>query len=266
MPWPAPIVPPGVTGSVCSVLVRRWPTRPGSRSLSGPRDYDKVKRDLAAAGYRGEPIVVLTVSDNAYFLSIAQVGADQLRKAGLNVDLQTMDFATMVRRRASKEPPEKGGWNVFFTFTDGLFSDNPATNIQIRGDGKSGLEGWPVSPKLEALRDAWLETGGYRCAEADRRADAATDVARTCRISPWVSGFAPPRTGATSSICPGDLPRSMGCEGSDLDFLPAVRDRRGFDPSYHSRSARRASHHRTGRRSPLSLRVDTGRRWPTRPG
>ncbi len=101
---------------------------------------------------------MLSVSDNAYFLSIAQMGVDQLRKAGLNLDVQTMDFTTMVRRRASKEPPEKGGWNVFFTFTDGLFSDNPATNIQVRGDGKSGLEGWVVSPKLEALRDAWLET------------------------------------------------------------------------------------------------------------
>jgi peptide/nickel transport system substrate-binding protein len=131
----------------------------GTESIAGSRDYDRVKRDLAAAGYRGERIVVLTVSDNAYFLSIAQVGVDQLRKAGLNLDVQTMDFTTMVRRRASKEPPEKGGWNVFFTFTDGLFSDNPATNIQIRGDGKSGLEGWPVSPKLEALRDAWLATG-----------------------------------------------------------------------------------------------------------
>ena len=131
----------------------------GIEALSGTRDYDKVKRNLAAAGYRGEPIVVLTVADNAYFVSVAQVGIDQLRKAGLNLDVQTMDFTTMMRRRASKEPPDKGGWNVFFTFTDGLFSDNPATNIQIRGDGKSGLEGWAVSPQLEALRDAWLETG-----------------------------------------------------------------------------------------------------------
>ena len=34
----------------------------GIEVLSGPRDYDKVKRDLEAAGYRGEPIVVLGVS------------------------------------------------------------------------------------------------------------------------------------------------------------------------------------------------------------
>ncbi len=130
----------------------------GIEAVNTNRDYDKVKRELAGAGYRGEPIVVLTVSDNAYFMSIGQVGVDQLRKAGMNLDVQTMDFTTMVRRRASKEPPERGGWQVFFSFLDGLFSDSPATNEAIRGDGKSGLYGWAVSADLEASREAWLET------------------------------------------------------------------------------------------------------------
>lgn len=129
----------------------------GIKAVSGPRDYDKVKRDLAAAGYRGEPITVLGVSDNPYFTSISLVGADQLRKAGMNVDFQPMDFTTMMRRRISNEPREKGGWNVYFTINDGLFTGNPATNNALRGDGKSGLPGWPDSPRLEALREAWLE-------------------------------------------------------------------------------------------------------------
>ena len=70
--------------------------------LTGSRDYHKVKRDLKDAGYRGEPIVVLGVSGNSYIVSISQVGFDQLRKAGMNVDLQIMDFGTLVRRRMSK--------------------------------------------------------------------------------------------------------------------------------------------------------------------
>lgn len=130
----------------------------GIEALSSPRDYDKVKRDLAAAGYRGEPIIVLAPSSNNYFQSLSEVGADQLRRAGMNVDYQAMDFATMAQRRKSKEPREKGGWNVFLSTNDSLFSATPATNPLIRGDGKSGLEGWPNSPKLEALREAWLET------------------------------------------------------------------------------------------------------------
>ena len=129
----------------------------GIEALSGPRDYDKVKRDLADAGYRGEPITVLAVAGNSMFEAVSAVGTDQLRQAGMNVDLQTMDMGTLFRRRTSKEPRDKGGWNVFFTFTDGMFSADPATNTFIRGNGKAALDGWPDSPNLEALRSAWLD-------------------------------------------------------------------------------------------------------------
>jgi len=128
----------------------------GVEALSGPRDYDKVKRDLKEAGYSGQPVVVLGVSGNSLNVPISQVGSDQLRKAGMNIDLQVMDFGTLVRRRMSREPPDRGGWNVFFTILDVLFNGMPATNYAIRGDGKSGLEGWPNSPKMEGLRDDWL--------------------------------------------------------------------------------------------------------------
>ena len=144
--------------------------------LSDSRDYDKVKRDLKAAGYRGEPIIVLGVSGNSYIVSISQVGSDQLRKAGMNVDLQIMDFGTLVRRRMSKESPDKGGWNVFFTILDGLFNDTPATNYAIRGDGKSGLEGWPDCTKLEALREEWLDTSD---------ADAQKRIAVQMQLQMW---------------------------------------------------------------------------------
>lgn len=129
----------------------------GIDAITAPRDYARVKRDLAAAGYRGEPITVLTVSGNGYIAPISLVGADELRKSGMVLDLQVMDFPTFVRRRASKESPDKGGWNVFFNILDGLFSANPASITALRGDGKSGMEGWSNSPALEALRTAWLE-------------------------------------------------------------------------------------------------------------
>ena len=63
----------------------------------------------------------------------------------------------MMRRRTSKASADKGGWNVYFTILNVLFNANPATNAQIRGDGISEIPGWPDSPKLEALREAWLE-------------------------------------------------------------------------------------------------------------
>jgi len=72
------------------------PTNPlasaaGTEVLSGERDYAKVGRDLAAAGYRGEPVNVLVVAGNSVIPLISQVGAEQLRRAGLNIQHQTMD-------------------------------------------------------------------------------------------------------------------------------------------------------------------------------
>ena len=126
--------------------------------LTSPRDYDQVKRELARAGYRGERITVLGTSGAGYIPVLAQVGADVLRRAGMDVDLQLTDFATMARRVLKKEPPEKGGWNVYFIIAEGAFNSTPATNSYIRGDAASGSPGWPTSPKFEALRQAWLDT------------------------------------------------------------------------------------------------------------
>ena len=129
----------------------------GIEVLSTPRDYDRVKRELALAGYAGERIVVLGTSGNGYIPALSQVGADTLRKAGLNVDLQLTDFATMARRVLKKDAPDKGGWNVYFIIAEGAFNSTPATNSYIRGDGRSGSPGWPTSPDFEALRQAWLD-------------------------------------------------------------------------------------------------------------
>jgi peptide/nickel transport system substrate-binding protein len=138
----------------------------GIEVLSSPRDYDKVRSDLAAAGYRGTPIAVLGVSGTGNIAPISEVGVDQLRKAGMNVDLQVMDVATMSRRRTSKETTDKGGWDVYFTILEGLINANPATHAAIRGDGRSGISGWPTSPELEGLRNDWLDAADL---DAQRR-------------------------------------------------------------------------------------------------
>ncbi len=129
----------------------------GIEVMGSPRDYARVKRELAQAGYHGERIVVLGTSGAGYIPALSQVGADALRRAGMNVDLQLTDFATMARRVLKRDPPETGGWNVYFIIAEGAFNHNLATNSYIRGDGKSGSPGWPGSPRFEALRQAWLD-------------------------------------------------------------------------------------------------------------
>ena len=128
----------------------------GMAALTGPRDLDKVKRELAAAGYKGERVVVMVASDFPTLAALGNVGADMLRRCGMNVDQQTTDWGTIIQRRASKAPADKGGWNVFFSTFTGMDMASPAVSQGMRGNGAQSWFGWPNAPKLEALRDDWF--------------------------------------------------------------------------------------------------------------
>ncbi len=129
----------------------------GMAALNGPRDLDRVKRDLAAAGYRGERTVVLAATDIASLNAIAEVAADMFRRIGINVDYQATDWGTVVQRIASRAPVEQGGWSVYTNFVFGISMVSPAADNYIRGNGLSAMFGWPDAPKLEALRNAWFD-------------------------------------------------------------------------------------------------------------
>ncbi|MFO1026582.1 MAG: ABC transporter substrate-binding protein [Acetobacteraceae bacterium] len=128
----------------------------GMKVFEGPRDYEKVKKDLAAAGYKGEKAVVMVASDFPVLNAMGMVGADMLQKAGIAVDLQVTDWGSIVQRRASKKPPSEGGWNVFFTSFNGIDQYTPAGHLGLRGNGANGWFGWCNDPKLEELRAAWF--------------------------------------------------------------------------------------------------------------
>jgi len=141
----------------------------GLEVLKGPRDYDKVKREIAAAGYKGEKVVLLAATDLANVHALGQVGHDMLQKCGLNVDYVATDWGTVVARRASREPPEKGGWSIFFTFWTGLDVIDPGVNQPIRGNGTSGWWGWAKSERLEALRSRWFDAPDLAAQQAITR-------------------------------------------------------------------------------------------------
>jgi peptide/nickel transport system substrate-binding protein len=85
----------------------------GIEVLRTPRDYAAVRLALARAGYNGEKIVVLATTVGG-IQALCLVGADQLRRAGMNVDLQQMELGNVMRRRLNQAAPDKGGWNAFF--------------------------------------------------------------------------------------------------------------------------------------------------------
>jgi peptide/nickel transport system substrate-binding protein len=126
----------------------------GLAPLLGPRDYDKVRRDLAAAGYAGEKVVLLVPADSLAQKPLGDIAADMLRQAGMNVEYAALDFATVLQRRNRKEPVGQGGWSAFVANWQGMDWLTPAGHLTLRGDG--GYPGWAVSPRIEALRSQWL--------------------------------------------------------------------------------------------------------------
>ena len=121
-----------------------------------PPNMAKVTADLTQAGYAGERVVVLVATDIPAAAALGQVGADMLKRAGMNVDAQFMDWGSVVQRRASRATVDQGGWSVFFTTFPGLDQASPAGHLALRGNGLAAWFGWPTAPKIEALRQAWF--------------------------------------------------------------------------------------------------------------
>ncbi len=121
----------------------------GVDTMRGDADLAAAKKALTAAGYKGERVVILAASNFPTINAIAQVGGDLLKRIGFNTDYQSLDWGTVVQRRASRKPIDQGGWNVFFTFLGGVGNVGPASDIAIRSDG-NGWFGWPSDPKVEA--------------------------------------------------------------------------------------------------------------------
>lgn len=128
----------------------------GLEVMTGPRDLAKVRRDLEAAGYKGERIVFLVPTDLPALNAMSQLAADMFRKVGINLDYQSLDWGTVLPRLSNRESIDKGGWNVWCNYIPGIIATSPATQSYLRGMGAAGPIGWPSSPRIEALRDEFM--------------------------------------------------------------------------------------------------------------
>ncbi len=128
-------------------------SRLGSEALQG-FNPEKAKALLKAAGYNGQPIVLMDPSDNAVLHPAALVAAQALKRMGLNVDVQAMDFSTMTQRRASKNPPGQGGWNVFITNATMTGIANPLLNT-FALNCEQAWYGWPCDRRIVELSRRW---------------------------------------------------------------------------------------------------------------
>jgi peptide/nickel transport system substrate-binding protein len=130
----------------------------GMENVRRRRSLEEIRRMLAAAGYGGERIVFMHPTDQTFYDAMSSVIIAAFRKVGLNVDDQSMDWGTVVQRRTSMEPLEKGGWSVFPAGYPAAEYRDPVFASNIRGNGRQAWFGWPDDPQVEAMRDAWMDS------------------------------------------------------------------------------------------------------------
>ena len=119
-------------------------------------DPAKAKQLLAEGGYKGEKIVVLVPTDISYLNAAALVTIQTLKGIGMNVDAQSSDWSSITARRAKKEAPEAGGWNVYVTVAGEFDVNSPVTNAYLGAACGNALPGWPCDKPLDEIRTAWI--------------------------------------------------------------------------------------------------------------
>jgi peptide/nickel transport system substrate-binding protein len=75
------------------------------------KNPELAKKYLKEAGYKGEPITLLTNKDYTSMYNAALVVSEKLKEIGIEVKLDVVDWPTSVQRQQR----EKTGWNFYFT-------------------------------------------------------------------------------------------------------------------------------------------------------
>ena len=127
----------------------------GAESLGKP-DPAAARQLLKEAGYNGEKIVLMDPTGLPYVHEMNAVLQQELRAIGLNLDVVTMEWSTMLSRRANSEPPDKGGWNLYNAWAPGLDVANPLASYELQAPcTKTSWAGWACDQRMEELRGEW---------------------------------------------------------------------------------------------------------------
>jgi peptide/nickel transport system substrate-binding protein len=116
-------------------------------------NFTKAKALLKEAGYDGSPIVLLHSTDLQVLTNLAPVAKQLMEKAGFNVDMQSMDWQTVVARRVKKEPANAGGWHAMLTSWVSADILNPVMASFVNAGCDQANFGWPCDAQMEKLRD-----------------------------------------------------------------------------------------------------------------
>ncbi|TAJ97749.1 MAG: ABC transporter substrate-binding protein [Reyranella sp.] len=148
----------------------------------------KAKELLKEAGYDGTPVVMPQPTDFAVLKQIAPVAKSQLEKAGFKVDVQAMDWQSLIGRINTKRgPPSEGGWNAYGTAYSQVDILDPLMTLNLVATCEKAQSGWPCDPELEKLRDAYAKatTPAEKKAAAEAVQVRAMEVVTHVPLGEW---------------------------------------------------------------------------------
>jgi peptide/nickel transport system substrate-binding protein len=143
-------------------------------------NFKKAQELLKEANYDGTPVVLMQSTDLDVLTNLAPVAKQLMEKAGFKVDMQSMDWQTLVARRAKKDPPNAGGWNAFLTSWVSADITNPIFTGFLNSGCDKAMFGWPCDPEMEKLRDEFAR-------ETDPAKQKAIAEAVQVRATQWTS-------------------------------------------------------------------------------
>lgn len=116
-----------------------WWSDVGKEVYNHP-DREKAKRLMQEAGYKGEPIRWMCTQFYEWMYKSALAAKQELEEVGFKIDLQVMDWASVVSRRNDPK--------MYEIFTTGIgFATDPTQLVVINCD----WPGWTCDPKLDAM-------------------------------------------------------------------------------------------------------------------
>ena len=109
------------------------------------RDARKSRAEADKAGYKGEPIRILTSRQYDFHYNMALMMAEQLKRAGFKPELNVVDWATLVQRRNDPKL-----WDIYVTHS-GQFPEPMLSPPQLG----EGAPGWWSTPAKQAALSAF---------------------------------------------------------------------------------------------------------------
>ena len=122
-------------------------------------DFAKSKEILKQENYDGTPVVLLYATDTQTG-RLTPIVKSLLERGGFVVDMQAMDWQTVLSRRTRKEAPDKGGWHAFITTWVSADLLDPIMMSYIAATCEKANVGWPCDPQIEKLRDQFARATG----------------------------------------------------------------------------------------------------------